>query len=669
MKPGGEALGRGSRLRQMLTALLGGRLRAVLVASFSMVVALTVGLNVLATSRVIGDYLTAAENERVARDMDLAKAFYQLKLDEIAAISQRLVLDPWVIDNLELAALGNPDAVHIIDQQITNKITVLALGGTHLIAALDPQGEVLIGRVLSAEGQLSAPLGRSGWGDLPIVADALASAQQRSATEVLPSELLTQVGLDRQALVPLLDTPRAAPNPFDAREGSAGLALTGVAPLLDQEGQVIGAALAAYLFNNDFTLVDRIKQVAGVDTVTIFFGDLRVSTNVMTEAGERAVGTRVSQEVYDVVLEQGRDYVGQAFVVNQNYITRYAPLQDHRGQVVGSLYVGARESTFRALLEAFNERVALIGLLSLALAGVIAMPISRLITRPIGRLVEATQKLAAGDMQVRVEAQGQGELAALAHSFNGMVETLNRTQQELLHKEKLASMGQLAAGVAHEINNPLGTILLFADILYKEMPENDERRADLRRIIDEARRCKTIVADLLNFARQQEVLTQETDLGQLLERAIDAVQHQPSFGGVRIQRCFDSHVPTIEADPEQLQQVFVNLLNNAAEAMPHGGTITLTTSLVDGNTVQVEVADTGFGIPQESLGKLYTPFFTTKSPGSGTGLGLSIVYGIIKMHRGQIGVESEVGRGTAFTVTLPMRLSQMDRTPSTQAAA
>jgi signal transduction histidine kinase len=250
-----------------------------------------------------------------------------------------------------------------------------------------------------------------------------------------------------------------------------------------------------------------------------------------------------------------------------------------------------------------------------------------------------------------------------------MVETLQVTQAQLLHKEKLASVGQLAAGVAHELNNPLGTILLFADLLYKELPEDDPRRADLHRIIGEARRCKIIVADLLNFARQQEILAQETDLNLLLEQAIEAVVHQPTFGGVKIVRQLDSGLPALEADPAQLQQVFVNLLNNAAEAMPDGGTITLTTAPGEGETLQARVSDTGCGIPRENLVKMFTPFFTTKAPGAGTGLGLSIVYGIIKMHRGQISVESEVGRGTTFTVTLPLRLGLRERPPQPEAEA
>jgi two-component system NtrC family sensor kinase len=643
-------------MRRFFYRLLGGRLQIVLIAFFAIVAVLTVGLNTIVIQRVINDYLASAEDRRVARDINLAEAFYQLKLDEVAAISHRLVLDKWVIQNLPAAAQGQVEAVRIIDQEITNKITVLALGGTHLIAVLDPEGHIVVGRVLSSEGQLSPVLTEGDWGQLPIVKEVLSSGEEQKATEVIPAEFLAQVGLDRQAYIPLIETPKAAPEPFDPREGTAGLALTGVSPLRDENGQVIGAVLAAYLFNNDYTLVDRIKEVAGVDTVTIFFGDLRVSTNVTTEEGKRAVGTRIAQDVGEVVLKQGREYVGRAFVVKEWYITRYEPLRDHCGQVVGSLYVGAREATFQALVHTFNNRVALIALVCIVLAGVIAVPIARLITRPIAELVEANRRLAQGDMTVRVQPYGNGELAMLGHSFNSMVETLHQTQQELLHKEKLASMGQLAAGVAHEINNPLGTILLFADVMYKEAPEDDPRRDDLKMIINETTRCKNIVADLLNFARQQEVLAQETDLHALLEKVIEGVQLQPIFKGVEIVRQFSPALPLIQADPAQLQQVFVNLLNNAAEAMPDGGTITLSTRPMDSQWVEIKVSDTGCGIPEENLGKLFTPFFTTKPPGKGTGLGLSIVYGIIKMHRGQISVQSQVGVGTTFTITLPVQL-------------
>jgi two-component system NtrC family sensor kinase len=643
-------------MKRFISSFLGGRLQIVLIASFSLVAALTVGLNALVVSQVIRGYLETAQDNRVARDMDLAEAFYQLRLDEIAAVGYRMVRDPRVIQNLPAAFQGQAEAIRIIDQEISRKITVPTLGGTHLLVVLDTEGKIWVGRVLSSEGQLSPLITQGNWGQLPIVEDVLSSGEEQAATEIIPGEFLAQVGLDEQARIPLKDTPKAAPEPFDPREGTAGLALTGVSPLRSEDGRVIGAVLAAYLFNNDFTFVDRIKEVAGVDTVTIFFGDLRVSTNVPDEEGKRAVGTRVSQEVYDVVLKQGSFYPGRAFVVNEWFITRYEPLRDHEGQVVGSLYVGARVSAFQRLLHTFYTWVALIALVCVVLAGVIAVPIAKVITRPIAELVEAHRCLAQGDMTVRVQAPGSGELAVLGRSFNSMVETLHQTQQELLHKEKLASMGQLAAGVAHEINNPLGTILLFSDVMYKEAPEDDHRRDDLKMIINETTRCRNIVADLLNFARQQEVLAQETDVHALLEQVVEGVSHQPVFERVEIVRQFSLDLPTIQADPAQLQQVFVNLLNNAAEAMEEGGTITLATRPVNGQWVEIKVSDTGWGIPEENLGKLFTPFFTTKALGKGTGLGLSIVYGIIKMHRGQIAVQSQVGQGTTFTVTLPVQL-------------
>jgi two-component system NtrC family sensor kinase len=629
-------------MKRFISSLLGGRLQIVLIACFSLVAALTVGLNTIVVSQVIEDYLAGAKDEGVARDMDLAKAFYQLKLDEIAAVGHRMVQDPRVIQNLPAAFQGQAEAIGIIDREISRKITVPTLGGTHLIAVLDTEGNISVGRVLWPEEQLSLLITQGNWGRLPIVAEVLSYREEQAATEIISAEFLAQVGLDGQARIPLKDTPKAAPEPFDPREGTAGLAITGVYPLRNEDGRMIGAVLAAYLFNNDFTLVDRIKEVAGVDTVTVFFGDLRVSTNVMNEDGTRAVGTRVSQEVYDVVLKQGDSYPGRAFVVNEWFITRYEPLRDHRGQVVGSLYVGARESVFLRLVHDFYRRAAFIALVCVVLAGVIAVPIARFVTRPIAELVEANRRLAQGDMTVRVQPYGNGELAVLGRSFNSMVETLHQTQQELLHKERLASMGQLAAGVAHEINNPLGTILLFSDVMYKEAPEDDPRRDDLKMIINETTRCKSIVADLLNFARQQEVLAQETDVHALLEKVVEGVRLQP--------------LPAIQADPAQLQQVFVNLLNNAAEAMEGGGAITLATRPVNGQWVEIKVSDTGCGISEENLGKLFTPFFTTKALGKGMGLGLSIVYGIIKMHRGQIAVQSQVGQGTTFTVTLPVRL-------------
>jgi signal transduction histidine kinase len=254
--------------------------------------------------------------------------------------------------------------------------------------------------------------------------------------------------------------------------------------------------------------------------------------------------------------------------------------------------------------------------------------------------------------------QGYQEIRTLAGSFNTMVTAVKETQEQLIQKEKLASVGQLAAGVAHEINNPLGSILLYADILSKETPpDNQQQREDLQMIMREATRCKTIVNDLLNFSRQNEVLAQETDVNAMLQEMVEEAKKRDLFERVEITTELDPEVGTIQADPMQLQQVFMNLMNNAAEAMPTGGTLTLRTRRGPGpGLIAVDVQDTGVGIPPENMSKLFTPFFTTKPIGRGTGLGLAIIYGIVKMHRGQISVQSQIGVGTKFTISLYQRL-------------
>jgi two-component system NtrC family sensor kinase len=359
------------------------------------------------------------------------------------------------------------------------------------------------------------------------------------------------------------------------------------------------------------------------------------------------------------VLMKGEEFTGEAFVVNQDYITRYRPLRDHQGQVVGILYVGAEKASFQRLLDSFQREVYLIAGATILLAIFIAIPVAWSISRPLSHLAEATRKVAQGDWSVRVPLNGFREMRTLAGSFNIMVETLTETQEQLVQKEKLASVGQLAAGVAHEINNPLGSVLLYADILCKETAEeNEQQREDLQMIIREASRCKIIVNDLLNFSRQNEVLVQDTDLNAMFRALAQEQGRLEIYQNIQIQTDLDPNVSVIQADPLQLHQVFTNLMDNAAEAMPDGGTLTLRTrSGPEAGFVTVEVEDDGIGIPKENMKRIFTPFFTTKPIGKGTGLGLAIIYGIVKMHRGQLGVQSEDGKGTKFTITLRERLT------------
>ena len=646
-------------MRKFFRDMYSAPFQLVLVISFSLVAALTIIVGAWAISRTISDYLAEAMSERVARDMQLAKADYDLMLSEIAGTTNRLASDPQLVENLDRIRQGDESALKSIDQQIAVKFIGSALGGNRLIAIVGSDGKLLAGQLSSSDGKLTVLDPSTAWEDLEIVQKAIASGQPQAATEVISAEQLAKVGLDQQARIPVLDTPKAAPKLYDSREGTAGLGLVSVSPVKDKDGNVTGAVLAMHLFNNDFTLVDRIKSVAGIDTVTIFLGDLRVSTNVMTEKGQRAIGTRVSQEVSDFVLDKGSEYIGPAFVVNENYITRYDPLKNNAGERIGILYVGAKQASFSRLVNIFNQNILLVALSMILFTFILTTPVSRVITRPLEQirdLVEANRRVAEGDMSVRVSTQAGGEIGELTSSFNSMLDTLQATQDQLVQSEKLASLGQLAAGVAHELNNPLGTILLYSDILLKEAPPDSQMREDLEVILEETKRCKIIVGSLLEFARQNQVVARPTDLNALILSVIEVEKKRYEGKPVEIIHALADDLPKIQTDHAQIMQVLVNLIENAVDAMPEGGRVDVRTLKEPDGMVTIEIEDNGTGIPPEDLKKLFTPFFTTKPIGKGTGLGLPIVYGIVKMHRGQIVVRSEVSRGTTFVIQLPIKL-------------
>jgi signal transduction histidine kinase len=233
---------------------------------------------------------------------------------------------------------------------------------------------------------------------------------------------------------------------------------------------------------------------------------------------------------------------------------------------------------------------------------------------------------------------------------------LATAQEALVRSEKLASMGQLAAGIAHEVNNPLGVVIMYAHFLMEQLGERPEYRDDLVMVVEQADRCKKIVAGLLDFARQNKVEHDHVNLPDLVHKALRGV---PPPVNVVVDVEDDMDDPVVELDPDQLTQVLINLVTNAYAAMPDGGRLRVETHGDDGQVV-LAVTDTGVGIPPEHFPKLFEPFFTTKKAGKGTGLGLAVTYGIVKMHRGDIKVASNTDpakgpAGTRFTVSLPRR--------------
>jgi len=230
---------------------------------------------------------------------------------------------------------------------------------------------------------------------------------------------------------------------------------------------------------------------------------------------------------------------------------------------------------------------------------------------------------------------------------------LQEAQEQLIQSEKLASIGQLAAGVAHELNNPISVMLGFSQAILRKLPEDDPLRKPLATIEREGLRCKGIIQNLLDFARRSKPSLQPTNVNEVLEAACALIEHQISLDNVVVTKGYDPHLPQVLADANQLQQVFVNIIINARDAMPRGGTLRLITRSL-GDEVHIIFSDTGIGIPPENIKRIFDPFFTTKEVGQGTGLGLSVSYGIVEQHGGTIEVKSEVGVGTTFIVKLPV---------------
>ena len=239
-----------------------------------------------------------------------------------------------------------------------------------------------------------------------------------------------------------------------------------------------------------------------------------------------------------------------------------------------------------------------------------------------------------------------------------------QTEEELIRSEKLASLGQLAASVAHEVNNPLAGILVYVKLLLKKYKENELQAEwtenQLLKIEKELLRTTRIIKNLLDFARQSEPTMRPTEINKAIEAALLLVGHQISLENIQLEKKLDAKLPPVLADFDQIQQVLINIILNATQAMPNGGTLTIASSVAEGikigdsakKTVRIDIKDTGVGIPKENLNNLFTPFFTTKEKGKGVGLGLSVVHGIIGRHKGKIEVNSQPDVGTTFTIYL-----------------
>lgn len=534
-----------------------------------------------------------------------------------------------------------------------------------------------------------------------------------SGLMVLPPERLSRIDpeLAVTASIPIVATLRAQSPTKTVEE--RGLLSRSLLPVPDMQGKVAWYLDGGILFNRDIRIVDHIRDLVydkgtllerSIGTVTIFLDNIRISTNVPlhfyptgNETQGRALGGLVSEEVKEKVLTQGEQWVDRAFVFNDWFISAYAPLEDIRGQRVGMIYTGFSESPFihNYLLNIIELGTIL--MLVLLVSGLLVYRGAYSLLQPIERIHHVVQAVQSG-CNIRIGALGldrDNELSNLAEQFDSMLDLLqrrnaqiqaaaeqlemkveertrslqdktlelqrnvallNETRQQLVTNEKLTALGELTAGIAHEINNPTAVILGNMELLRYELGDNAEVvKEEIDLVIQQVGRISTIIRSLLQYSRPGEFNAplEMHPITPIIEEMLVLVRHSIQKQEVVLITELNASCP-VQVNRPQLLQVLINLVVNAAHAMDDKGRIWVRTyDWVQQDMpigVKIEVEDEGSGIAPEQLGRIFDPFYTTRK--DGTGLGLSLSYGIIKRIGGTIEVSSTLGKGTLFTIGL-----------------
>lgn len=456
-------------------------------------------------------------------------------------------------------------------------------------------------------------------------------------------------------------------------------------------------------------IIDDVAQRKGIVEVRIFnkAGEITVSSDrakvgtVVDMKAEACYGCHSEGEAKVLLPSDSKTRVYQTEdkkrllgLINPIYNeTSCYPCHPRNINVLGVLDTMVTLEEFDKEKTQLYNRMMFSGVISVVvLSLLLGILFTRFVDRPINRLLAATKKAALGDLDQTVRIKSYDELGELSDSFNHMILELKRSrdaiegwtqaleqrvekrthelqqvQNQLIQAGKMAALGELAAGVAHEINNPLTGVLTFSSLILKKMDENHPWRRDLENIVQQTTRCRNIVKALLDFARQRKPDKRGADIHVLIDRTLNLVENQARFQNIKMVKEFMTDLPMISVDGDQMQQVFMNIIINAADAMSeNGGTLKIKTDVHDG-MVEISFADTGCGIRKDHLSKIFTPFFTTKETGKGTGLGLAISYGIVQSHGGDIEVESETGKGSTFRIKLPVEKQDQTEAGKTQA--
>jgi two-component system NtrC family sensor kinase len=644
----------------------GGSLRipiaTKLILGYLLIIVITSAVFTAAGIHLIANRLVTEAQESVRLDLNAGREIYNSHLNHIYDVV-RLTSKRFFLSDAVAAGNIQDAASELKNVKMSEKLDLLTVTDKNSSVLLRVDNPKNYGDSQNRNDLVAAVLKKNA----AVASTIIISAEDMN--KELP--LLTE-----QACFKFIDTPLARPRA--ETEETSGMMLMAAAPICDDKGALIGVLYGGILLNRNFDIVDEIKQTVfqgleyqgkDIGTATIFQDDVRISTNVKNNNGSRAIGTRVSEPVYDQVIVQGKPWIGRAYVVTNWYIAAYEPIEDINHDRIGILYVGISEQKYTDIKSETIFVFMTITIIGALVSMILSYYIARTISKPINRLVSASREVASGNLEAKVESRSNDELGELAKTFNFMATTLRDRDEKLkefakkkiMESERLALIGQLSANVAHELNNPLQGIITYSHLLLEENTFSEDVRESINKIVVQANRCRDIIRGLLDFSRHKTPDKTFCSVNNLLRGCISLVEKQAAFLNIKVTMHLDDQLPMAVLDPSQVERVFLNLIINAADAMDGNGQLTLSTRLNPTKTcIEISVQDTGHGITEENMEKIFDPFFTTKETGHGVGLGLAISYGIVKDHNGNISVESEVGKGTTFTVSFPLTKIKSD---------
>ncbi len=603
--------------------------------------------------RAIEKHVVGQAFDAVLKDLDMADFIYNSRI----ALKSKMLKHIALLEYIQLAIINNnKQLLRNKCKEVQNEL------GIDIVNITDAKGRVLV----RANNYL--------FGD-DVSDDNHISYVLKNKVSCEGTDIITQKHLEREGdaiakkvIIDIIPTPKS--RKVERTKVVDAIAIRVTVPIF-YNNNFIGIIYGVRFLNNYNGIVDQIKElvfkdekIGGVEvgTSTIFLDDVRVCTNVKKTDGTRAIGTLLSEEVYNKVILQGKIWWDKAFVVNNWYISVYKPLLNVYNKPIGILYVGILEKKFDEIKKSSTFNFAAITILIAIVAVGISMYLLNIIIKPVRTLVNASESVINGNYDTHIEIESEDEIGYLCYTFNQMIDAIKerdrklkeQTQNQILQSEKLASLGRLASGIAHEINNPLTAILTYSSLLLEDLKDTDFEE-DLRVIIKETLRCRDIVRNILDFARSTKPDIKRKNINILINEVLNILEKHVNFHNIVINKELDPDVPDMYIDENQFKSVINNLAMNAADAMPQGGTLTVKTRYnFHNDSITIILADTGTGIKEEHLDKIFDPFFTTKEQGKGTGLGLAVTYGIIKRYHGSIDVQSEIGKGTVFTITFPL---------------